>query len=260
MLLSRYLLAFSGFAEADRVAERSCLRCLSGVDAVTLFASKQEEDENFCKLLPANKAKWSHDIVPMSSARQVPTHTLHWPPPWGWVPVPIPLPPRTSFTCLQPTLRASFQADRDVDSSVYVPSRHTMSLVLKVTFPQAVTALLPSSKCIPEGLKARLRHFNSTAYPQMALHGYSLHQSLKTASQLLQRHQRRMRDCEGAARAAVMPGKVCLHLFALVPLACPALSGFRCPWLALPFLAKDTHGLPCPLWLQMPLACPALLG
>ena len=53
-----------------------------------------------------------------------------------------------------------------------------------------------------------MAHFNSTAYVQMALHGTSLHQSLLAATQLLQRHRRRMHDCQGAAHAAVMPGKV----------------------------------------------------
>ena len=73
---------------------------------------------------------------------------------------------------------------------------------------QAVSAMLPSSKCIPEGFRDGVAHLNSTAHVQMALHGTSLHRSLLTASQLLQRHRRRMHGCQGAAHAAVMPGKV----------------------------------------------------
>ena len=86
-------------------------------------------------------------------------------------------------------------------------------------FLQAVLALLPSSRCLPEGMKATASHFSSDAYVQMALHGYSLRLSVTTASQLLHRHHRRMRDCQGAAHAAVLPGKVsncgcdCNHYF-----------------------------------------------
>ena len=73
---------------------------------------------------------------------------------------------------------------------------------------QAVVAILPSSKCLPEGVKATCSHFSSDAYVQMALHGYSLRKSFTTACQLLHRHKRRMRDCEGSACTAVLPGKV----------------------------------------------------
>ncbi len=73
---------------------------------------------------------------------------------------------------------------------------------------QAVVAILPSSKCLPEGVKATCSHFSSDAYVQMALHGYSLRQSFTTACQLLHRHKRRMRDCQGSACTAVLPGKV----------------------------------------------------
>ena len=68
--------------------------------------------------------------------------------------------------------------------------------------------MLPPSKCVPEGFRDGVAHFNSTAYVQMALHGTSLRRSLLTASQLLQRHRQRMHNCQGAAHAAVMPGKV----------------------------------------------------
>jgi len=54
---------------------------------------------------------------------------------------------------------------------------------------QAVVAILPSSKCLPEGVKATCSHFT-------------------TACQLLHRHKRRMRDCQGSACTAVLPGKV----------------------------------------------------
>ena len=74
---------------------------------------------------------------------------------------------------------------------------------------QAVSAMLPPSKCIPAGFRERVAHCSSTAYVQMALHGSSLRRSLRAASQLLQRHRRRMRNCQGAAHAAVLPGKVC---------------------------------------------------
>lgn len=68
--------------------------------------------------------------------------------------------------------------------------------------------MLVPSKCTSEGFRAGVAHFNSTAYVQMALHGSSLRHSLLAASQLLQRHRRRMHHCQGAAHAAVMPGKV----------------------------------------------------
>lgn len=73
---------------------------------------------------------------------------------------------------------------------------------------QAVVAILPSSKCLPDGVKATCSHFSSDAYVQMALHGYSLRKSFTTACQLLHRHKRRMRDCQGSACTAVLPGKV----------------------------------------------------
>ena len=79
---------------------------------------------------------------------------------------------------------------------------------INLLFLQAVISTLPSTKYIPDGLKAHVKHFSSTAYLQMALHGYSLRHSLVAASQLLRRHRRRMQSCEGAAHAAVMPGKV----------------------------------------------------
>ena len=69
-------------------------------------------------------------------------------------------------------------------------------------------AILPSSKCLPEGVKATCSHFSSDAYVQMALHGYSLRKSFTTACQLLHRHKRRMKDCQGSACTAVLPGKV----------------------------------------------------
>lgn len=88
------------------------------------------------------------------------------------------------------------------------PPEPRSSQPCNVRLLQAVSAMLPSSKCIPDGFKAGMKHFSSTAYVQMALHGYSLRHSLETASQLLLRHRRRMHTCEGAAHAAVMPGKV----------------------------------------------------
>ncbi len=84
---------------------------------------------------------------------------------------------------------------------------------------QAVVAILPSSKCLPEGVKATCSHFSSDAYVQMALHGYSLRKSFTTACQLLHRHKRRMRDCQGSACTAVLPGKVSsiCHATAMIP-------------------------------------------
>ena len=44
--------------------------------------------------------------------------------------------------------------------------------------------------------------------PASGSEGFSLRQSLLKARQLLSRHRRRMRLCQGAAHAAVLPGKV----------------------------------------------------
>ncbi|KAA6417820.1 MAG: solute carrier family 44 member 2 [Trebouxia sp. A1-2] len=85
----------------------------------------------------------------------------------------------------------------------------TASVLFTLAVPlQAVVAILPSSKCLPEGVKATCSHFSSDAYVQMAMHGYSLRKSFTTACQLLHRHKRRMRDCQGSACTAVLPGKV----------------------------------------------------
>ena len=102
-------------------------------------------------------------------------------------------------------------------------------------FLQAVLALLPSSRCLPEGMKATASHFSSDAYVQMALHGYSLRLSVTTASQLLHRHHRRMRDCQGAAHAAILPGKVS-------NCGCDCSSYCHCDSMSLIFLKISLEG------------------
>lgn len=76
------------------------------------------------------------------------------------------------------------------------------------TLLQAVISVLPASKCLPQSIKAASSHFSSDAYVQMALHGGNLRRSFVAACQLLHRHHHRLKDCQGAAHAAVMPGKV----------------------------------------------------
>ena len=72
---------------------------------------------------------------------------------------------------------------------------------------QWVVNILPAS-WIPPAVRVKVPHFSCTAYAQMALHGYSMGESVTKAAQLAQRHRQRMAACSGAAHAVLVPAQV----------------------------------------------------
>ena len=79
--------------------------------------------------------------------------------------------------------------------------------VVAVLPVQWIVNILPAS-WIPPAVRVKVPHFSCTAYAQMALHGYSMRESVTKAAQLAQRHRQRMAACSGAAHAVLVPAQV----------------------------------------------------